>query len=195
LLEILNFSVKRLERFSLNALLITRLRTKQFDIRRENIHILKLINEVIVEAKEKLLSGNIEVIFVNKTFTGSVSGETELIKSCLGNILDNAIFQSPKNSIIEISLYEQDRSPVCEFKDNGRGFTKEALDNIFELFNTGNEHRDNGSGLGLSLAKMIMEAHGGGIAIANNQAGGASVKLLFQDIIDSSVTYMPEIQL
>ena len=118
-----------------------------------------------------------------------VSGESELIKSCFSNILDNAIFYSPKRGIIEISIYEQDQSPVCEFNDSGRGFPEGASDKIFELFSTSYEHRDNGSGLGLTLAKMIMEAHGGGITIGNNQAGGASVKLLFQDIIESHATY------
>jgi two-component system sensor histidine kinase/response regulator len=182
LLEILNLSVKRLERFSLNALLITRLKTKQFDIRRDDIHITKLINEVIEEAQEKLLSGNIQIKLANTINERSVSGETELIKSCLCNILDNAIFYSPKSGTIEISIFEMDNSTVCEFNDNGKGFTAGAYDKIFELFNTSDEHRDNGSGLGLSLARMIMEAHGGGIVIGNNQAGGASVKLLFQNI-------------
>jgi two-component system sensor histidine kinase/response regulator len=182
LVEILNFSVKRLERFSLNALLITRLKTKQFYIRKDNIHFSNLINEVINEAKEKLESGNIQVRFENKILNGLISGETELIKCCLNNIIDNAIFFSPQNGIIEVKMDLQDKTVICEIKDEGKGFTKGAIDHIFELFSGNREYRDNSSGLGLTLSKMIMDAHYGSIIIGNIQDGGASVKLLFPGI-------------
>jgi two-component system sensor histidine kinase/response regulator len=182
LVEILNVSVKRLERFSLNALLITRLKTKQFEIRKDNIIISNLISKVIEEAEEKLKSGNIQVKFENKIKDGVISGEAELIKTCFNNILDNAIFYSPQNGIIEINTDFQDQTLICEFKDEGKGFAKEAIDHIFEIFSAYHERRDNSSGLGLTLAKMIMEAHGGSIIIGNNQHHGASVKILFHYI-------------
>jgi two-component system sensor histidine kinase/response regulator len=181
LVEILNFSVKRLERFSLNALLITRLKTKQLEIRKDIINLSDLISEVIEEANEKLQSGNIQVKFENKRKDGIISGETELIKSCFNNILDNAIFFSPQNGIIEINMDFQDQILICEFKDEGKGFSNGAIDHIFEIFSTYHERRDNSSGLGLTLAKMIMEAHGGSIFIGNNQHRGASVKILFHN--------------
>ena len=61
LVEVLDISVRRLERFALNAILITRLKTRQFEIKKDKIHISKLINEVIDEARGKFQSGNIQV--------------------------------------------------------------------------------------------------------------------------------------
>ena len=55
---------------------------------------------------------------------------------------------------------------------------QEPLDHVFELFTTGDACKDNCTGIGLSIANMIMEAHGGSIIIGNNPGGGASVKLL-----------------
>jgi two-component system sensor histidine kinase/response regulator len=181
LVEILDMSVKRLEKFALNALLITRLKTKQFEIKKDKIHISKLINEVIDEAKGKFQPGNIQVKR-NDDITGDlITGEAGLIKKCIGDILDNAILFSPQDGTIEINTFIQDQTIICEIKDNGKGFESEAVDHVFELFATGDARIDNCTGIGLPIAKMIMEAHGG--SIINNPGGGAFVKLLFQNII------------
>ncbi|MGA1977935.1 MAG: hybrid sensor histidine kinase/response regulator [Bacteroidales bacterium] len=183
LVEVLDISVRRLERFALNAILITRLKTRQFEIKKDKIHISKLINEVIDEAKGKFQSGNIQVKR-NDEITGDlIYGEAELIKKCIGDILDNAILFSPQNDTIEINTYVEDQTIICEIKDNGPGFTKGAVDHVFELFAAGDARKDNCTGIGLPIAKMIMEAHGGSIIIGNNPGGGAFVKLLFQNIL------------
>lgn len=181
LVEILDLSVKRLERFALNALLITRLKTKPFEIRKDNIRLSILINEVLNEEKERFHSGNIQVKRSNEITRDLISGEAELIKKCIGNILDNAILYSPKNSTIGINTYIEDKTIICEIKDKGRGFAKGVNDQLFELFTKGDTYKDNCTGIGLPIARMIMEAHGGSIIIGNNPGGGASVKLLFQN--------------
>lgn len=185
LVEVLDISVKRLEKFALNALLITRLKTKQFEIKKDKIHISKLINEVIDEAKGKFKSGNIQVKRNDEITRDLIYGEAELIKKCIGNILDNAILFSPQDGTIEINTYVEDQSIICEIKDNGTGFATGAIDQVFELFAAGDACKDNCTGIGLPISKMIMEANSGSIIIGNNPGGGASVKLLFQkNIVD-----------
>jgi len=183
LVEVLDMSVKRLERFALNALLITRLKTKQLEIKKDKIHISKLINEVIDEAKGKFKSGNIQVKGNDEITRDLIYGEAELIKKCIDNILDNAILFSPQDGTIEINTYVEDQAIICEIKDNGTGFAKGAVDHVFELFATGDARKDNCTGIGLPIARMIIEAHGGSIIIGNNPGSGASVKLLFQNNI------------
>ena len=183
LVEILDISVKRLERFALNAILITRLKTRQFEIKKGKIHISKLINEVIDEARGKFHPGNIQVKRNDEITEDLIYGEAELIKKCIGNILDNAILFSPQNGTIEINTYTEDQTIICKIKDNGTGFAKGAVDHGFELFVTGDAHKDNCTGIGIPIAYMIMEAHGGSIIIGNNPGGGAFVKLLFKNII------------
>lgn len=180
LVEMLDMSVKRLERFSLNALLITRLKTKQLEIKKDRIHLSKMINEVLDEEKENIQSKNIQVKRNDNISPGLISGEVELIKKCISNILDNAIRFSPENNTVEIDTYVEEQTIICEIKDNGKGFAMGTVDHIFELFTTGDEYKDNSIGIGLPIAKMIMEGHGGSIIVGNNPGGGASVKLLFQ---------------
>jgi two-component system, sensor histidine kinase and response regulator len=181
LVEILDLSVKRLERFALNALLITRRKTKQFEIRKDRIHLSNLINEVLNEEKDKFQSKNIHVKLNDEIIGSLIPGEAELIRNCIGNILDNAIIFSPQGGNIEINTYVEDQTFICEIKDNGKGFATGVIDQVFELFNTVGEFKDNCTGIGLPIAKMIMEAHGGSIIIGNNPEGGTSVKLLFHN--------------
>jgi two-component system sensor histidine kinase/response regulator len=183
LVQILDMSVKRLEKFSLDALLITRLKTKQLEIRKEEINLSGLINKVIDESKEKLQLENIRVKRNDEITQGLITGEVDLIKKCIGNIFDNAVLFSPKDSVIEINTYTKDQTIIYEIKDNGKGFPKGVIDHVFELFATGDACKDNCSGIGLPIAKMIMEAHGGSITVDNNRGGGASVKLLFRKSI------------
>jgi Osmosensitive K+ channel histidine kinase len=182
LIEILDLSVKRLERFSLNALLITRLKTKQFEIRKDRIHLSNLINEVLDEEKEKFQSKNIQVKRNDNISLDLIYGEVELIKKCIINILDNAVHFSPDGATIEINAYSEDQTIICEIKDKGKGFASEVIDHACDLFTTGSDYKDNSIGIGLPIAKMIMEEHGGSIIIGNNPGGGASVKLLFKKI-------------
>jgi two-component system sensor histidine kinase/response regulator len=183
LVEILDMSVKRLERFSLNALLITRLKIKQFEIRKDRIHLSNLINEVLDEEKEKFQARSIQVKRNDEITLGLISGEAELIKKCISNILDNAVRFSPFSGTIEINTYVEDQTIICEIKDLGKGFATGAINHVFELFTTGDEYKDNYIGIGLPIAKMIMEGHCGSIIVGNNPGGGASVKLLFQNSI------------
>jgi two-component system sensor histidine kinase/response regulator len=183
LVEILDMSVKRLEIFSLNALLITRLKTKPFSIRKGEIHLSNLIIEALNEEKDKLQSKNIQVKRKNNITKGLINGEAELIKKCICNILDNAIFFTPQNGIIEVNTFIEGQNIMCVINDNGPGFALEAINLVFELFAKGDACKDNCTGIGLPVAKMIMEAHGGSIIIENNSRGGASVKLQFQNAI------------
>jgi len=98
-------------------------------------------------------------------------------------ILDNAITFSPQDSVIEINTYVDNQTVICEIKDSGPGFAAGAIDRVFDLFVTGDPYIDNSTGIGLPIASMIMDAHGGNIIIDNNPEGGASVKLLFHNRI------------
>ena len=179
LINILDMSVKRLERFSLDALLITRLKTKQFEIKKDKINLSYLINEVLNELKDRFQSKNVQIQLKDETFDGIIHGEVELITKCIENITDNAIHFSPQNGKIEIKNYVEGHSTICEIKDYGKGFESGVLGNQFELFTTGDEYKDNKIGIGLPITKMIMEAHGGSILAGNNPEGGAFVKLMF----------------
>jgi two-component system sensor histidine kinase/response regulator len=180
LVKILDISVKRLERFSLDALLITALQTKRIELKQDKIQLSSLVNEVIEEEKELLVPGTIHIKRTTDLTPGVITGDTDLVKKCIVNILNNAVRFSPNDGIIHIGHYADEKTITCEIKDSGKGFASEANDHVFDLFTTDAEYKDNSIGLGLPVAKMIMEFHGGNIIIGNNPEGGAFVKLVFK---------------
>lgn len=179
LVAILDLSVKRLERFALDAVLITQLKTNSILIKKNKILLSALINEVLIEKKDNLQSKNIKIRFTDDPDQSYFFGKAELIKKCLSNILENAIRFSPQNSTLEISIYSKDNNIICEIHDNGTGFKPDITEDIFTLFTIGEEFNDNCTGTSLPIAKMIMELHGGDIILNNHPGGGAVVKLLF----------------
>jgi two-component system sensor histidine kinase/response regulator len=179
LIGILDSSVKRLERFSLDALLITRLKTRQTEIKMENISLSELFKEVIIELKDNIQLKNIRIEQAFNLNCDLVLGETELVKKSINNILDNAIFFSPQNGTIEVETYLSNGFIVFEMRDHGAGFAQKTKDYFSGLFNYADQYRDNSKGIGLPMVKMIQESHGGDIILENHPDGGAVVMLSF----------------
>jgi len=87
----------------MDALLITRLKTKPGQTKRDYVNLSDLIVEVLNEEKEKLLSANLKVKRNNEMNFDLVPGEAALLKKCIGNVLDNAIRFSPEAGVIAVS--------------------------------------------------------------------------------------------
>jgi two-component system sensor histidine kinase/response regulator len=181
LIGILDKSVKRLEQFALDALLITRLKTKEREIKNEKVSLSGLINEALSAGKNRIRSKNITINFDNDPDNDIVSGECSLLKKCIFNILDNAIVFSPRNGYVRIKICKKDNYTVCEIHDQGKGFSPDNMEHLFELFSPGKEYKDSMAGINLPIVKMIMDAHGGEIILENLPEGGARVILLFPD--------------
>ena len=179
LFEILDISVNRLEKFSYTALLITRLNTKKDKIPGSNHILKKIILDSINELSEKISQKKIATDLQENPVDLQVTGENELLKTCLVNILDNAIRYSPEEGEIRINLFSIEKAIICEITDQGQGFSSEILENPFELFSSSEPNINGKIGVGLYLSKLIMEAHSGSIEVENPSSGGAMVRLIF----------------
>lgn len=88
------------------------------------------------------------------------------LRQVLANLLDNAIKYSPRGARVELSCRETDHSVVFSVRDNGSGVSEEDMPRIWNRLYRGADARDRpGLGLGLSLVKAIVEAHGGDVDI------------------------------
>jgi two-component system sensor histidine kinase/response regulator len=183
LINMLDSSVRRLERFSLDALLITRLKTRPNELQIENISLSEIFNEAIKENQEMTGSKKLKITSEFDIKNDLVRGEAGLIKKSILNILDNAIFFTPMNGTIEVKTYLMGDYKVLEIRDHGPGFSPEIKDHLSELFTYSGKYRDNSKGIGLPIVKMIMDSHGGGLLLENHPQGGTIVKLLFKNSI------------
>jgi two-component system, sensor histidine kinase and response regulator len=182
LIEILDSSVRRLEKFSMNALLITRLKTRSSDIRKQQLDLEDIIADAIAQEQTLLVGKNLTIKHRQKLSDVAIFGDYELVKKCIINILDNAVSFSPFDSSVEIITYRDEQHVVVEVHDNGQGIPKDIIEKGAELFSRGSEYNDKSTGIGLPLSRLIMDAHEGIIELKNNPGGGACVILKFPAI-------------
>ncbi len=99
--------------------------------------------------------------------------DTSLINQALINLLRNALDSLPsEGGKIEIILTISDSQPYLTIKDNGLGMTQDTINNLFQPFYT---TKPNGSGVGLSITRQIIQKHGGEIRIQSHPDKGTSV--------------------
>ncbi len=107
-----------------------------------------------------------------------VQGIDERLGQVLRNLINNAVTFSPPDGTIELAAWREDSWAVISVSDSGPGIPEGALGAIFDRFYTERpktEKFGTHSGLGLSISKQIVEAHGGGIHAENRHDGAGQV--------------------
>jgi signal transduction histidine kinase len=109
----------------------------------------------------------------------SVRGKPLALKRAIGNLLDNALFYGER---AELSVYAQENHVVIQVRDHGPGVPEDAFPSLFNPYVRlvhGREKNEGGMGLGLGIARSVIEAHGGQLILENHPDGGliAIIKL------------------
>lgn len=105
----------------------------------------------------------------------AVSGDAVLLTSALRNVLDNAIKYSPEDTTITLRIVETGTAARLSVEDEGPGFGHGPTEPLTERFRRGNNVTGVvGSGLGLTIASEVLQAHGGHIDLKNNPNGSGS---------------------
>jgi signal transduction histidine kinase len=150
--------------------------TKIGKVNFRKVNVNKIIKNTLDLFKEDFKKCNIQTkIYINKDI--EIHGDEKLLEQAFINIIKNAIdalkeCNKPKISII--SLYAGHKL-VLTIKDNGKGIEEEKLDDIFIPFYTSKE---NGSGIGLSLVKQIVNLHKGVITVNSKIGEGTSFEIM-----------------
>jgi two-component system sensor histidine kinase/response regulator len=178
MIEFLDISAKRLEKFANISLLITELKTKRKTIYRTEIDCDALLSKLTDLFAERINQKEINLVL--KKDTQTIWGDIKLVERVFENLLDNAIKYSFQKGVIIVSVYEHENYVICDFEDNGSGFLSHIIEDPYKMFAYGKEHLDGEKGLSLVLNKLIMDAHDGKIIISNKTEGGAIVQLIFK---------------
>ena len=104
-----------------------------------------------------------------------VIGDPILLQNALHNVLDNALKYCSENDTITVTVKDISQNCIIEILDSGEGFPENSA-LLTNRFTRGENTKGIvGSGLGLTIAKDVVEAHGGNISISNTEEGGACV--------------------
>lgn len=111
-------------------------------------------------------------------------GDRNRIFQVVANLLENARNHTPEGSSIQLSLEESPDEITIDVADNGPGIDSSDLDRIFERFYRADSSRTRirkteGSGLGLSIVKAVMKAHGGDVTVKSTLGVGSTFTLHF----------------
>ncbi len=188
LVDILDSSVRRLENFSINALLITRLKTRREEIMKKEVNIEAIVDILIAKEEKSIVGKQLTVSRIAGMKKSGIMGDTELISKCLASILENAVRYSPNGGNIEIKMMNDQSKTIIEIGDDGPGLPPDIIEQGAELFSRGKAYDDRSTGIGIPLARLIAEAHGGSIELKNKPGAGAVVMMQFPsgDILKSS---------
>ncbi|MFA3781936.1 ATP-binding protein [Melioribacteraceae bacterium 4301-Me] len=154
----------------------------------EEIELKSFINIVIEKQSEYAKNKNISIDFIdNRNHIKTFRGDKILLELAISNILNNAIKYNYHNGQILIELYDNQNQVIIEINDNGRGIPKDELNNVFNQFYRASNIEKTaieGSGLGLTLVKEIIEKHNGRIEIDSpsklkGQEGSGTVVRVF----------------
>ena len=174
---------ERLVRFSDMAILITSLKVDKYHPDFLPVSVNHLIESSISEYKSMYSDKNLKIEFVSEPNKPLIFADSDLIRQCCILIIDNSVKFAGEDKEIKVSVLFSGDNVSMVFEDLGPGFSKEALDHLFELFGASDVLHIEGSGLSMAAVKMIMDIHNGNVEVENSSNSGAIVKLHFNTII------------
>jgi len=138
--------------------------------------ITKLINQTMVAVQAQAVAKGISVSIELPDELSPVNIDAHRVSQVLRNLLENAVTHTAKEGSITITASQQANWVEVSVSDTGEGIPAEELPNIFERFYRVDKSRaraTGGSGLGLTIAKRLVEAHGGKIEASSELGNGS----------------------
>lgn len=152
----------------------------KFEIHKEQNNLSEFVNGIINQKKNGLAKNH----HLNSSIDNNISFsfDTLAMHSIVSNLIENAVKYSPKESIIDIALKQDNDFILFSVKDEGKGVPDEQKKSIFNRFYRGEDEetrQTKGTGLGLYLVKNLVLQHQGNIQVLNNSPKGSLFEIKF----------------
>jgi two-component system sensor histidine kinase KdpD len=170
LIRSIHEEAERLNRIVRNVLNMTRLESGAIRIRKEWQALEEIVGVVIDRLSGRLNGHTLDVRMPEDL--PLVPFDPLLVEQVLTNLLENALRYTPPGTPVELTARMQGAGVLVEMADRGPGIPEGQQERIFDKFTRG-KVPGGGVGLGLSICRVIIEAHGGRIWAENRPGGGA----------------------
>ncbi len=181
-LEVMDIQINRLERLLADMLVMSNLErhpTGYFQFGKVDMTI--LLREVIAAMQEAAKQRQVHLSLQNAEKLPPILADKLQIAQALRNIIENAVLYTEADGKIEISAQVKKGYIYIHIKDTGMGISEEDLPHIFESFYRADKARQSstgGTGLGLPIAKKIITAHQGEIAVESQEGEGTRFTIM-----------------
>jgi len=179
--RILRHDSDRLKRLVLNVLDFTKIEEGKRKYRLELTDIGRLVRQEVDSFEKEIKLSGFTVGLQMKNNSFPVLADEEALNQALRNILDNAAKFSKREKKIEVSVERKGEKIEIAVLDKGIGISENEQRKIFEKFYRGKQASSispTGTGLGLTLVKHIMAAHGGDVVVQSRPGKGSIVSLI-----------------
>lgn len=166
----------RLLRIIGNLIDVTKLDVNFLELNPVKVNIVSLIEDITLSVAEYCESKSVQLIFDTDTEEKYTMCDPDKIDRIMLNLLSNAIKFTNKGDKIEVDIFDKNDYVEVAVKDTGIGIPKNKQKMIFERFRQVNKslsREHEGSGIGLSLVKSLVEMHGGKINLASEENIGS----------------------
>jgi signal transduction histidine kinase len=168
---------ERLGRLVDQLLDLSRLESGELALHRDAVALGPLIESVVSEIAVTPRAAAIEIATDVPPTLPSAFADAERIHQVLFNVLDNAVRFTPEGGRISVAATSDGRTIIVSVTDPGPGIAPEHLDRVFERFyrvDTARSRDEGGTGIGLAIARSVVEAHGGRITATSEPDRGTT---------------------
>lgn len=166
----------RLLRLVNNLIDISKMDTGVYELRSSNQNIINVIEDITLSVAEYTKNNNINLIFDTNVEELITFCDPDKIERIMLNLLSNAVKFTPENGCIKVDVNATEKDVIVSVYDTGIGIPEDKLDIIFDRFGQvdGSFNRMcEGSGIGLSLVKNLVEMHGGKVHVKSRVNEGS----------------------
>jgi len=152
-------------------------------LRREPVRLAEIVERAVDLYRDVAESKGIDLVVSGFSRTSDAAGEFDVtvsgdrlrLEQVAANLIDNAVKYTPAGGRVEICVRREDGRAVLQVRDTGPGIPADELPRIWtRLFRGDASRAERGLGLGLSLVKAIVEAHGGTVAVESEPGKGST---------------------
>jgi PAS domain S-box-containing protein len=165
----------RLLRLIENLIDITKFENGYVNINKSNYDIVSLVENVVLSVAGYIENRDLSIIFDTDIEEKVIALDAEKMERIILNLLSNAVKFTSSGGNITVKVHENNNYIFIQIKDTGKGISKDKVNSIFERFvQVGKPSTRNheGSGIGLSIVKSLVEQHGGDISVESKEGIG-----------------------
>lgn len=184
-LDILNQNALRLLKLVNNLIDSTKIDSGNFDYSPKNQDIICFIENICTSVAEFVERNNLEIIFDTDAEEKIVGFDLDHMERIILNLISNAIKFNKSNGKIEVNITTKNNIQIS-VKDEGIGIPKDKIESVFGRFEqvTKKTKREReGTGIGLSLVKSLVEMHNGDIKLSSKLGEGSEFLITIPDVL------------
>ncbi len=188
--DVIHRQLDHLTRLVDDLLDVTRITSGKIALQRELLDLAELTRRTVEDHRDAFVRAGVELAYVAAPTPVRVNGDRTRLAQVTGNLLHNAAKFTPRGGTTTVTVEGDSAHARIRVTDSGRGISPELLPHLFEPFIQADDTLDRrlgGLGLGLAVAKGLIELHGGSIIAASDgfEKGASFTIVLPQEVADS----------